>query len=193
MRYALSLILLFLAGVFLPARLHAQCPGGNAVYNSCIHRADSGFAAKNYKYAREQYSAASDLLPKEQYPKNKIAECNRLEAEQTEACNHLVNGADSCYQKNDWICAKTKYSEALVLKPGDEFILSRIAACDKNIAEAAAEEQYRWLIEEADNRYSEGDYAVAISRYKEALVYKPGDPHALSQIAKCEKFLKEKK
>jgi hypothetical protein len=47
-------------------------------YNDCITAGNTFFANKNYTDARKQYEKASALKPGEQYPKDRIAECDLL-------------------------------------------------------------------------------------------------------------------
>jgi tetratricopeptide (TPR) repeat protein len=47
-------------------------------YKTLVSKADKLFAAKDYKGAKGTYNAALNLMPDEQYPKNKISEIEKL-------------------------------------------------------------------------------------------------------------------
>jgi dipeptidyl aminopeptidase/acylaminoacyl peptidase len=54
----------------------------NAEYKSSIAAGDMAFGKKDYDVARKYYSQASALKPDEKYPKDKMAEAEKLKAEQ---------------------------------------------------------------------------------------------------------------
>ena len=54
-------------------------------YQSAIAVADKEFSGKNYEQAKKEYQRASDIKPAEAYPKGKIAEIDKLTADQQAA------------------------------------------------------------------------------------------------------------
>jgi hypothetical protein len=51
-------------------------------YKSSISAGDMAFGKKDYDVARKYYSQAAALKPTEKYPKDKMAEAEKLKAEQ---------------------------------------------------------------------------------------------------------------
>jgi hypothetical protein len=161
-------------------------------YNDLVTSADKAFSAKSYDKARSDYAAASEVKPDEQYPRDRIAEIERLmaaaaseeeaarlAAEQAAAeqarlaeeariaaelaaaekarieeeerrkrmateeidseYRELVALADLAFSADDFEKARTKYTEALGVKPEERYPKDRIAAIDAAIAKRAAE------------------------------------------------------
>ena len=55
------------------------------VYDDHITKADAAFNAKNYKEAKQEYKTASGIKPLERYPKEKLAELDKILKELAEA------------------------------------------------------------------------------------------------------------
>ena len=167
-------------------------------YNAIIADADSKFSAKDYENAKAKYNEALGIFPDEKYPKDKIAEIEKLIAAQKqkeEQYKSLIAEADSKFSSKDYEGAKAKYTEALGIKPNEQYPKDKISEIEKLLSELAAEkqkeEQYKALIAEADSKFSSKDYEGAKAKYTEALGIKPNEQYPKDKISEIEKLLSE--
>lgn len=64
-----------------PKAVAKEAAALEAKYNEAVSKGDKAFAAKNFPQAKEEYNEAQALKSSEQYPKNKLAEIEKLIAE----------------------------------------------------------------------------------------------------------------
>jgi tetratricopeptide (TPR) repeat protein len=107
------------------------------LYKENLRRGDSCFNAKSWSCAKANYEAASRTKPEEQYPKTRIAECEKkiVPAVNKERYDITVSDADKQYDAGNWVRAKQLYEEALTFNPGAKYALDRIALCEQKINE----------------------------------------------------------
>ena len=115
-----------------------------AKYQSLIAAGDKSFGSKDYTGARASYQSASGMKPTEQYPKDKIAEIDKLlkteaaaraEKEERERYNKLIAKADKEFDSNDFNGAKRDYILSLKLYPNESYPKNRITEIDKKLKE----------------------------------------------------------
>jgi hypothetical protein len=136
-----------------------------ANYKTAITNGDKAFQKKDWNMARAAYRQATNLKPNENYPKDQLAQIERIIADQ-EALNKkneeaakkaaedkakaieaenlnnkyiaaLKKGEDG-FTKQDWTAAKAGYNEALTFKPNEQLPKDKLAEIDKAIAALAA-------------------------------------------------------
>lgn len=107
----------------------------NDLYEEQLLRGDSCFNAKSWACAKANYEAASRTKPEEQYPKDRVVECNKkiTPAVNDERYQLTIADADAQYAGGNYLRAKQLYQEALTFKPGAKYALDRIVLCDQNI------------------------------------------------------------
>jgi tetratricopeptide (TPR) repeat protein len=107
----------------------------NDLYEEQLQRADSCFIAKSWSCAKANYEAASRTKPDQQYPKDRIAECEKkiVPIVKEERYQILVGDADAQFAGGNYQRAKQIYEEALLLKPGAAYATSQIARCNEMI------------------------------------------------------------
>jgi tetratricopeptide (TPR) repeat protein len=169
-------------------------------YAAEIKIADGLLKKKNYKDAITSYQKASDILPDESYPKEKMNEAqlalNALadQAELNKNYDAKISAADALFEQSKWLEAKTMYQEASGLKPMEDYPVNQISKADAKLkAEAEAnakEEEYNNLIVSADDLFKAEKFEESISRYNDALQIKPKDAYPKEQIAKAQKGIK---
>lgn len=118
-------------------------------YNDAITRADKSFAGNNLEDAKLSYQEAMQILPKEAYPKQKIAEIEKIMADQlakneaekaiNEKYNALITQADETFENNDYQNSISKYKEALTVKPNESYPKSKINEIENLLDEMAKE------------------------------------------------------
>ncbi|MGL5889356.1 MAG: hypothetical protein ACRC3B_05690, partial [Bacteroidia bacterium] len=167
-------------------------------YADAIARGDKALAASDYTTAKTAFTEANTLKPAEQYPKDKLAEIDRLlsDAAVAAALNKkyldLIKQADARFTAKDWSAAKTAYTDALAIKPGEQYPKDRIAACDENLSKALTlaeqNQKYNDIIARADAAFTAKDYTAARNSYTEALTLKPTEAYPKAKLAELDKL-----
>jgi len=167
----------------------------NMLYGDSISVADKLFAAKEYSKARAKYYAASQIKPAEQYPKDQIKKCDVALEQLMEQATNDDNGyrdtialADKLFMANDYANAKLKYIAAAKIKSTEQYPLDQIQKCDDKIQaiDMDAENQYKDLIDMADNLFSAKDWDEAKADYAKASTLKPNEQYPKDRIKACD-------
>ena len=183
------------------ARLAAIQAEKDKNYSEAITKADKLFNEKQYENARTEYRTAQSVKPEETYPQQKIAETGTLLAAQAQAKKeqelldknyiNLVQQADRFFTSKSYDQSKSKYNEALVLKPEATYPKERIAEIEKIIAQQVIDEQYRVIIVAADGFFKTTNYLQAKTEYEKALAVKTEEPYPKNQISKINDILQK--
>ncbi|MDP4282010.1 MAG: hypothetical protein Q8867_07640 [Bacteroidota bacterium] len=167
-------------------------------YNATITNADKLLASKTYDKAKDEYTNAGNLKPDEKYPKAKIEEINGILSEmahQKEVDDQYQNAiakADQLMAAKSYIEAKTEYTNAVNLKPKEDYPKTKIAAIDKIIADQKAQDdKYNASIEKADKLLADKLFNDAKTEYLNAGKLKPGEQYPQEKITEIEKALAE--
>ena len=180
-----------------------------ADYQAAITNGDKALSIQNYELAKQSYQKASEIKTGEQYPKNKLAEIEKLLADlaaqeaaekaKEEKYKQLITAADGLLSAKDYKGAKGKYNEALGIKAGEQYPKDKLAEIEKLMADLAAKEaaekakgeKYQQLITAADGLLSSKDYEGAKEKYNEALGIKAEEAYPKEKIAEIENLLAE--
>ncbi|MBK9758843.1 MAG: hypothetical protein IPO90_02435 [Flavobacteriales bacterium] len=168
----------------------------NDKYNALITKADKAYDSKKYGDALNDYTDALKLKADEQHPKDRIADINgrmdaeakakaekeRLEreaAEKEKRYSDLITAADRAFTGIQYEEAKTNYSDALGVKPGEKHPTTRLTEIEKILAELAAKSEADRLKAEqdaaerarleAERRLKEEGAAAVEASYREAI------------------------
>ncbi len=167
-------------------------------YAAAIAMADKLLAGKSFEPARSEYLKSTNLKPLEQYPKDKILEIDRALSDQKAIENHYkatIAEADKLLTVKSFEAARVEFNKAIVLKPGDQYALSKIEAIKLMLDELAQSqtraEQYKTLIASADRQLADKSYEPAKSDYKKALALKPGETYPKSKIAEIDRLMQD--
>lgn len=174
-----------------------------AKYKSAIAKGDAALKLKTYDAAKAAYNEALGVKPGEQYPKDKIAEIEKLLADLTarnasvkeidEKYKAAVAKADAALAAKSYDEAKSAYNEALGIKPSEKYPKDKIASIDALIAnEASAKEKeakYKDAIAKADAAFTAKDYTAAKAAYTEAGTLKSTEQYPKDQLAKINALL----
>ena len=176
----------------------------NDGYNKYIALADAAFGKQDYTFAKNNYRQASELKPNEAYPKQRIAEIDRIVAErnakQTNYNNALAQ-ADKLYKSSKWTEAKIAYQEALNIFPNEQYPQSRISEIEnKLLAQRNAEEQKRAIeksyaasIRKADSLFALKKYQDSRNSYNQALNIKSNESYPKQKINEIDKIIAQEK
>jgi len=189
-------------------------------YNQAIKLADKAMTEKSYQTAKSRYNEALGIKSGEQYPKDKLAEIEvalanlaaqsaedalaaESERKKREYFDALVAEADGELVGKNYDAAKSKYNQALLVIPGEQYpkdklneitqILANLKANEKNaaLAQKQLEENYKKLIAQGDALFSAKNYNGAKPKYQEALSLKSGEAYPRDQIAEIDRLLAE--
>jgi len=174
-------------------------------YDELIARADGYFTGKDYPAAKAEYQKASQMLPAEQYPRQRIDEIGRLEAEQQRtlaeqqakdnAYSHAVSNADGFFTAKQYEQAKAEYNKALTIKPDETHPKNRLTEIDRTLVqleqEKTREQNFSAKLLQADRLLAEKQYTESRLSYTKALEIKPNEAYPKSQIAKIDNLVAE--
>ena len=114
-------------------------------YANLIQQADRFFTTKVYADSKEKYTAALQLKPIEEHPKNRITEIDKIIEQQAidEKYRVIIVAADGFFKTENYLQAKDKYNEALTVKAEEQYPKAQIA----KIEDILNKEQKRILAE----------------------------------------------
>jgi tetratricopeptide (TPR) repeat protein len=169
-------------------------------YNEAITVANHKFDNKQYAEAITNYRKASEIKPAEQYPKQRLAEAQRLlkQLQDIEASyNSYIKLADLALTNNNLESAKKNYQEAVKLKPTEQYPKNQLAHVEGLLAEKARREaeqakidaQYKNLIASADSKFNQKNYQDARSDYMQASQLKPNEMYPKGKIADIDNII----
>jgi tetratricopeptide (TPR) repeat protein len=175
-------------------------------FDKAMVEGNKAVAELKYELALERFKHAQKLIPEEKEPPIEIKEVEDLIAKQKASADATKAAAEieAKYKeamrigqegitKKDWNGAKKKYDEALTYKPKDpeaikklEYIKQQVDLENINKKEA----EYKAAVNRGNNDVKLKKYKEALSAFKEALGYKPGDAYATQKITELEKLVK---
>jgi len=155
-------------------------------YKNSIAAGDKLFKDGNLPGSLAEFKKATGLKPEEGYPKQKIADIEKLLADQK-----LVAGSyEKAMADADLAIQRKKYDEAIIqletaskIKPNEALPKQKLAEVQKMKADSEA---YGSIIETADNFYISKDFEKARTEYQKALAIKPEDEYPRSMLDKIE-------
>ena len=111
------------------------------------------------------------------------------EAERQATIKGMLDAANALFNEKDYPKAKVKYQEVLAFDEGNAAATAKINEIDGILAQMAAELEanYNKAMTAGNQAMSEEKFAEAITQYQSALVFKPEDPAATTQLAAATK------
>lgn len=187
------------------AQQQAQEQALNNKYNDVLKQANSAMSAKNYAQAKQLYEEASKLKPNEPFPAQKIAMAQQAitkkeqEAAEAERQENLYQEAMAAGQaalaNGDNIEAQKFFQNALAIKPKAQLPQQKIQEARNLEAERIQKEEqakrdelernYNEAIQKGNGLLAQKEYDGSIEAYNQALLFKPSDKFAKSQITKA--------
>lgn len=170
-------------------------------YTQTLQDAEDAVAEKDYETALVNFQLASEMKPKEKYPKEKMKEVQDLllnaqaEAEalkkQEEEYRKIIATADEAFKSEDYEKAVNSYKKALDVKGDEQYPKDQIAKGEKILADALAEQEaaekleadYQAAIKEGDKAVSSEEWETALTAYQKATELKPDEQYPKDQIA----------
>ena len=111
------------------------------------------------------------------------------EAERQATIKSMLDAADVLFNQEDYPNARVKYQEVVAFDAGNSAATAKINEIDGILAQKAAELEanYNKAMTAGNQAMSEEKFAEAITQYQSALVFKPEDPAATTQLAAATK------
>lgn len=170
-------------------------------YNEVLAMADDFYAQKMLPEARQKYTEAQEVWSEQAYPADMIKRINEtLQSEaflKLEAFNKSVTAANQLFTEKKFAEAKTAYTEALALKPGDDFVQKRILETEAIIESIAKQQEtdasFAAIMTKAATQLSEKQYENALTSYREASVLKPAEKEPMDKITELENLIARNK
>jgi tetratricopeptide (TPR) repeat protein len=174
----------------------AELKAKDDAYKASITKANQFLAQKSYEDARTEYQNASSIKPLEQFPKDKIAEINKLLTDikgKKQTYDDLIVKGNDYFGGKDYYKAKETYQQASLIFPEEAYPkdrLSRIGAVLDSMYRAN-KGLYDKAIADADKFYTSMIYDKAIDSYTDASAYLPMETYPREMISKIKKTIAE--
>ncbi|MBT4774899.1 MAG: hypothetical protein HON99_04200 [Crocinitomicaceae bacterium] len=141
-----------------------------AQFNAKIKEGDALVSSNKFDEAIAKYEAAKSIKPGDSIPNQKIAAANKAKNNAANAANNLayvakMKEAKTAFDGKDYTNAKSKYEEALKLKPGERAPSDKIKEIARIFEKQA---KYDALIKEADTKFAAKEWAGAKAKYQTA-------------------------
>ena len=155
---------------------------------------------KQEKYADgiTNFKSALVIRPGDQPTIDRIANAEKLlaqsldKAKQDAEFARLIAEGDANVKQEKYADGITNFKSALVIRPGDQPTVDRIANAEKLLAQmgdkAKKDAEFNRLIAEGDANVKQEKYGEGITNFKSALVIRPGDQPTIDRIANAEKL-----
>ncbi len=151
---------------------------------------------KKYADAITNYRGALGIFPDDPTAKTKLAEAQaKLDEENANKdiearYKKLIEEGDVFFEQKKYTDARDRFTKARDLK-NQAYEKEMLHKIDLAIADGQNRGIYNALIEDADQKFNNKDFAVSIEKYKEASKLFPTESYPKDQILKAESALKD--
>lgn len=166
-------------------------------FDNYVKTGDQKVLEKKYADAVSNYKMALAIFPKEEPVKVKLADAQaKLDAENANKdaeakYKKLIDDGDAAFKGEKWDAAMKNFKDATKLKPTEKYPKEMIYQIEQAMAGASRKAEYDAVIADADKKFNNNDFAVAIERYKIASTMYPTEDYPKSQILKAEAAIKD--
>jgi tetratricopeptide (TPR) repeat protein len=163
----------------------------NRGYDEAIGKADELFNLKKYEESNLMYMKASNIKPKEQYPRDRMAEIDQIilrEKTKLADYNVYISAGDRMLESKEYDKAKEKYNLALSIMPEEKYPKDKLKEVEGIIyaEKVAVQEIYNKLIAEGDELLVKKEFDQAKVKYNNALKYKPDELYPVQKLGEIE-------
>ena len=170
-------------------------------YDEVVKKADVSFGIKDYSVARFFYLKASDIKPKEEYPKTQIELIRKLIDSQLSSVDvseyeNDITQADAAFAKQNYTGSKFFYYKALEIKSWEKYPKDRINEIDAlthSLLSEKEEKAYRDIIAKADEAYFNKDISIARFYYNKAISIKKDENYPRIKLKDIQKLIEQDK
>jgi tetratricopeptide (TPR) repeat protein len=165
-------------------------------YTIVLTEADKFFREGDYENAIKKYKEASQLIPSEGYPDEKLQEIEDMvnaERKKKALFDDAIYRADKYIKYRKFEEAITEYEKALVLFPEEQLPQDKIAELQLKISEVGeAKAAYDEIVANADRLYLLKYFESAKSEYEKAAEALPEEEYPQAKIKEIDKLLVKK-
>ncbi|HAQ18559.1 MAG TPA: hypothetical protein DCR40_04905 [Prolixibacteraceae bacterium] len=166
-------------------------------YDEAVKRADDSFGIKDYSVARFFYLKASDIKPKEEYPKNQLELIRKLidsqlSANDVSGYDNAISKADDAFAKQNYTIAKFFYYKAIEIKSWEKYPKDRIneiLLLTNSLLSEKEEKEYRDFLARADEAFYNKDMAIARFYYNKAITIKKDENYPQIKLKDIQKLI----
>jgi len=169
-------------------------------FKGAIATGDTAFINKSYAQAKSAYQGALQMKPTEKYPKDKIAEIEKILAELSKQklidnqYQISITKADKLLADKSYAPAKTEYGNASSIKPNEQYPKDKIAEIDGIMVDLKAKDDaYKASVAKANQLMVQKSYEEARTEYQNAGEIKPNEQYPKDKINEINKILMELK
>ncbi|SES63505.1 hypothetical protein SAMN05444285_10123 [Draconibacterium orientale] len=163
-------------------------------FNEFVSQADKQFDAQSYATAKSLYEKANELKAGDKHVQERIAEIAQLIAQQgvDEQYAQVIKQADNLLAQKNYEDARSQYTEALQIKPREQYPKDKLDEIASTLTELARlERQYNDLIAEGDRLFGREDYTDAKSTFAQAAQLKPEESYPPEMMDKIDGLIAE--
>jgi tetratricopeptide (TPR) repeat protein len=165
-------------------------------FDKMIAQANAAFDKESYDMALSKYTSALEIIPEEEYPKQKIEEINTILsqiADKQTRYDNLVEQGDQAFDSKDYTLCISLFEQALTLMPQETYPPQKIAEAKKQLKLMQDEIDIRYAkaIAEADKMFKRRDWDPAKEAYQNASDIKPTELYPKEQLAKINSIFEE--
>jgi len=169
----------------------------NILYDVAVASADKLFQEKDYDRARIEYENASKILPKDQYPRNKINEIIKIQIDKQvndELYDKAIANGDKFFLNKNYQSSLLEFQKAQGIRPEELYPKQKITDLIFLIADQKTkDEAYNKAILLADQLFQQTKYAESVKGYQQALTVKPDEIYPKTKIREIENILATRK
>lgn len=169
------------------------------IYNEHITKANGLFAEKKYDQSKAAFNDALNVKNGDAVATAGVKKCDDAISKMgvEEKYKSIIAEADQSFNVKQFEAARTKYNEALAVKPGDAYAKQRVAECDKELGLVEKDKVYVTALKTADSLLAaatdEPSYITAKAAYKTASTMKPADQYPKDKITDIDRKLADMK
>ena len=172
-----------------------------AEFTRLVSLGDQSLSQSKYDAAINSFKAALVIKPAEPSVLSKLSNSENLLANEKNEkeklgaeFNRLVVLGDQNLSQLRFADAISSFKAALLIKPGDQSVLSKISKAEISLAtlkteKAKQDAEFSRLVSLGDESLGQKKYTEAISNFKAALVIKAGDQSILARIVNTESLI----
>ena len=182
-------------------RILALAVAKEKAYTDAIALADNSFNKKDYASAQADYRKALTIIADGTYPASRIKEIDQiLEKEQQAKAlddhyKSVIANADKSFDSESYEDARKIYTEALTIKPNEEYPTGRISKINVLLAEKAkllqTETEFQALVAKGDAAFNQKEYEASKTQYTSALGLKSNSADVISKIKNIDSILQK--
>ncbi len=167
-----------------------------ADFDKFVKDGDQKVMEKKYADAITNYRGALGIFPDDAAVKAKLADAQaKLDEENANKdlearYKKLIEEGDVLFEQKKYTEARTKFTQAKDLK-NQAYEKEMLHKIELAISDGQSRGIYNAIIEDADKKFANKDYAVSIEKYKEASKLYPTESYPKDQILKAESALKD--